>query len=172
MPAQTLRGNIAAIVRDRLGVAATYAHAAKQVTPGDPIASESRLLKWYAVYPGDRPIPAEISSLARHPLESGALDVEGLGFVVLHRCGGDFYFLIVATWRNENELWETVWYKDGDNMTSFEPFVRDTQHLPTFCVWELVPVWHEQGAWVRFLQSHREVPDVETWCEDLYSGVA
>ncbi len=172
MPNQTLQANIAGIVRDHLGVAATYAHVAKQVTAGEPIASVSLLLKWYDVFPIDRPVPAEISSLARQPLQSGALSVEGLGFVILHRCGGDFYFLIVSTWRNENELWETVWYKDGDRMASFEPFVRGTQHLPTFCVWELVPVWHEQGAWVRFLQSRREAPDVETWCADRYSGVA
>ena len=42
--------------------------------------------------------------------------------VVLHRCGSDFYFLIVCTWRNENELWQTVWYKDGDRMDAFAPF--------------------------------------------------
>ena len=33
---------------------------------------------------------------------------------ILHRCGEDFYFLLVCTWRNENELWETVWAKNGD----------------------------------------------------------
>ena len=25
-----------------------------------------------------------------------------------------FYFLLVCTWRNENELWQTVWAKDGE----------------------------------------------------------
>ena len=46
---------------------------------------------------------------------SGELgDLGELGFVVLHRCGESFYFLLVCTWRNENELWETVWAKDGD----------------------------------------------------------
>ena len=53
-----------------------------------------------------------------------------LGFVVLHRCGEDFYFLLVCTWRNENELWETVWAKDGGTTSSSargrsrEPTVR------------------------------------------------
>ena len=37
-----------------------------------------------------------------------------LGFVILHRCGEDFYFLLISTWRNENELWETVWAKAGE----------------------------------------------------------
>jgi len=27
----------------------------------------------------------------------------------------------------------------------------EVSHKPTLCVWELVPVWHEQQAWVRFL---------------------
>ena len=48
----------------------------------------------------------------RAPARSATLGE--LGFVVLHRCGESFYFLLVCTWRNENELWETVWAKDGD----------------------------------------------------------
>jgi len=28
--------------------------------------------------------------------------------------------------------------------------------VPAFCVWELVPVWHEQQAWKRFLESARD----------------
>jgi hypothetical protein len=75
--------------------------------------------------------------------------------VVLHRCGNDFYFLIVCTWRNSNELWQTVFYKDGDGMVDFAPFPREGAHKPTLCVWELVPVIHEQQTWVRFLGSTR-----------------
>ena len=34
-------------------------------------------------------------------------------------------------------------------------FHRDAEHKPTLCVWELVPVQHEQQAWTRFLASAR-----------------
>lgn len=41
----------------------------------------------------------------------GALSLSGdLGFAILHRCGESFYFLLVSTWGNDNELWETVAY--------------------------------------------------------------
>ena len=59
----------------------------------------------------------------------GRLAMHGLGLVVLHRCDADFYFLIACTWRNENELWETVWYKNGDGMDDFTVFPRDPVHL-------------------------------------------
>jgi len=75
---------------------------------------------------------------------------------VLHRCGKDFYFLLVSTWRHSNEIWETVFYKNGDAMPDFAPFPRDGAHKPCFCVWELAPVWHEKEAWTRFLTSARD----------------
>src|SRR3546814_7109998 len=76
-------------------------------------------------------------------------------FVILHRCGADFYFLLVSVWRGSNELWEAVWYQHGD-MPAFAPL--DSAYLPdagaprpTFCVWELGLVPHESAAWARYL---------------------
>jgi hypothetical protein len=91
---------------------------------------------------------AERSTRAR------SLSTDDLGFVILHRCGESFYFLIVATWRNDNELWETVWAKNGESEVPSAVAARGT-HRPTFCVWELGAVWHEQQAWSRFLRSSR-----------------
>ena len=51
----------------------------------------------------------------------GAIELEGLGFVILHRCGEGFYFLLACTWAGNNELWETVWAKDGDADPTFRP---------------------------------------------------
>src|SRR5438128_599716 len=82
--------------------------------------------------------------LARTRLRAAPLAATGLGFVILHRCGESFYFLIVCTWRNSNELWQTVFYKDGEAMKEFALYPRDGEHKPTLCVWELVPVGHEQ----------------------------
>ena len=97
-----------------------------------------------------QPVPAR--SIGADSFISGAncAEAKGCGFVILHRCGNDFYFLIVNTWRNNNELWETVYYKNGDAMDDFALFPREAKHKPTYCVWELVPLWHEKQAWERF----------------------
>ena len=79
-----------------------------------------------------------------------------LGFVVLHRCGESFYFLLVSTWQNDNELWETVWAKDGDDDPEFHPWPLEGSHRPTFCVWELGAVAHERLAWSAYLLSDRD----------------
>jgi len=155
-----------------IGVVPTYRHIPKHVSSGAPIELPGALLKWYEVHPLDHPVPGTISDLARDAFAKGAVNVQGLGFVVLHRCGGDFYFLITNTWRNENEIWETVFYKDGDAMPEFAEFPRHLPHLPTYCVWELVPVWHEQQAWVRFLLSHRDADAADRWVKDVYRGAA
>ena len=118
-------------------------------------------LKWYDLAPADAPVPAEIRELARRDLQAAAEDdtlgLSGeLGFVILHRCGESFYFLLVCTWRNDNELWETVWAKDGDDDPAFRPWSLEGTHRPTFCVWELGAVWHEQVAWSKYLRSCRD----------------
>ena len=56
-------------------------------------------------------------------------------------------------------------------MPGFAPFPRDAEHKPTFCVWELGPVWHEQQAWIRFLRSERGPEDEQAYLEDSYHGV-
>ena len=63
-------------------------------------------------------------------------------------------------------------YKDGDAIADFALFPRDGAHKPTLCVWELVPVWHEQGAWVRFLASPRDETAARAWLADRFAGPA
>jgi hypothetical protein len=82
------------------------------------------------------------------------------------------YFLIVCTWRNNNEMWQTVFYKNGEAMADFALFPRDAAHKPTLCVWELVPVQHEQQAWTRFLTSPRDEAAAGRWLADRYAGAA
>lgn len=171
MPA-TATGALASLLADDLGVPPTYTHAPKQATPGEPIELPGALLKWYDLHSADRSIPAEISALARAYLTRTPLELRGLGFAVLHRCGNDFYFLLVSTWRGSNELWETVLYKDGPGMADFALFPREGEHKPTFCVWELAPVWREAQAWVRFLSSARDEAAAEAWLAETYSGPA
>ena len=90
--------------------------------------------------------------------------------MILHRCGESFYFLLVSTWRNENELWETVWAKNGDGERRFRPWPIEGTHRPTFCVWELGAVWHEQQAWSRYLRSPRDEAEREAYVHDTFAG--
>jgi hypothetical protein len=166
--------HLAHILATDSGIDPEYRHGPKLVIPGEPLETPGAMLKWYGLHPEDRPVPGDVTRLARQRLASTLLplDAKGLGFVLLHRCGKDFYFLIVCTWRNSNEMWQTVFYKDGDAMPAFELFPRDAAHKPTLCVWELVPVWHEQQAWTRFLLSARDEAAAEAWAGDLYAGPA
>jgi hypothetical protein len=156
-------------------VSAAYRHATKAIRPAPPIALGETVLKWYDIAPADEPVPGDLHVLARGSLraaaESGSLDLEDeLGFVILHRCGESFYFLLVSTWRNENELWETVWAKDGDEDLTFRPWPIEGTHRPTFCVWELGAVCHEQQAWSRYLRSARGVKEREAYLRDTFEG--
>jgi hypothetical protein len=160
------------LIAQGIGVAPDYRHEPKEVAPNDVVQTRTALLKWYDIHPLAQPIPIGISALARAAVESGRLAMHGLGFVVLHRCGEDFYFLIACSWRNENELWETIWYKNGDAMEDFAVFPRDPAHLPTYCVWELVPIWHEQQVWSRFLSTDRGLNSIIEWSEQRYCGSA
>jgi hypothetical protein len=157
-------------------VAAEYRHLDKFARSEPSLALGDTVLKWYDVALDDAPVPLAIRALARRSLrdacrgdELGALGE--LGFVILHRCGEDFYFLLVCTWRNENELWETVWAKNGDADVLFRPWPTDGVHRPTFCVWELGAVVHEREAWTRYLLSPRDEGAKHAYLRDCYTGL-
>ena len=161
--------------RDGIGVRPDYLHAGKLACAGQSVALGDTLLKWYEVAPADEPIEPMVSDLARLGLSDaarlGELRLGGtLGFVVLHRCGGGFHFLLLCTWQNENELWETVWAKDGDADPEFHPWPLDGPHRPTFCVWELGVVAHERDAWSRFHRSPRDRDARLEYLRDTYAG--
>jgi hypothetical protein len=150
-------------------VAAHYVHRDKFATPRESIAAGDSQLKWSNVALPDAPVPREIEELARDYLKD--MRVAGdLGFVILHRCGEAFYFLIVSTWRNENELWESVYAKQDAGEPNFRPYTVQSSHRGTFCVWELGVVWHEQQAWKRFLTSQRTTEDVARYLNDRFEG--
>ena len=156
-------------------VETSYRHITKAIRPAAAITLGESRLKWYDIAPGDEPVPSELHVLARGTLhaasDSGLLDLDDdVGFVILHRCGESFYFLIVSTWRNDNELWETVWAKNGDDDVAFRPWPIEGTHRPTFCVWELGAVWHEQQAWSRFLRSQRDSLERDAYLRDTFAG--
>lgn len=153
-----------------------YRHIAKVARPEPSIMLGDSILKWYDISAAETPVPLAIRALARRCLrdgaKAGALEPAGdLGFVILHRCGQDVYFLLVSTWRNENELWETVWAKNGDDDVLFRPWPVEGTHRPTFCVWELGAVAHERMAWISYLRSSREEAARQAYLRDCYTGV-
>jgi hypothetical protein len=160
------------LIPNDTGIEPNYRHAPKRVVPGPALETPGATFKWYAVEAPDLPVPEAIAGLARAYLTNNALEARGLGFVILHRCGKEFYFLLVSAWRGNNEVWETVFYKDGDAMADFSVFPREGMHKPTFCVWELAAVWHEKQAWERFLMSARDEAAAQVWLRDLYTGQA
>ena len=157
-------------------VAESYGHAPKLALSRPSIALGDAVLKWYDIAPPDDPIEPDTVLLARRALGEavrlGELRLgDTPGFVILHRCGGDgFHFLLVSTWQNANELWETVWAKDGSNDPGFHPFPLEGTHRPTFCVWELGVVAHERAAWTRFLRSERDLEARHAYLRDTFEG--
>ncbi|WP_378946491.1 hypothetical protein [Mesorhizobium sp. ANAO-SY3R2] len=159
-----------------LGNIEGYAHCPKTVTPGLPSTAGGGLLKWYDIAKATTPVTHDTDVLARHFLAAetaaGRLDLEGeLGFVILHRCGGDFHFLLVSSWRNANEMWETVYAKTAD-AADFSLFPLPGPHRATFCVWELAAVNHEREAFGRYLFSARDDDAKRVYLTDMYRGGA
>lgn len=159
-------------------VGADYSHYAKQAVPQAPLDLGGGALKFYHVEKPGEPVPGAVAVSARALLARAAGETLGLdgdqGFVILHRCGADFHFLLVTLWRGNNEAWEAVWYHHGE-MADFAPF--DPAYppaggvpRPTFCVWELGVVAHEAAAWSRFLASPRAGNDLARWRADRFAG--
>lgn len=155
-------------------VSADYRHTTKLITPGDGLALPDSHLKWYDVHRPTATIADDVRAQARQFLtaevESGKLAIAGeLGFTILHLCGDSFFFLIVCTWRNNNEMWETVYARDTKESDTFTLVPQDT-HMEVICVWELGAVLHEQQAWTRYLYSARDRAAKVAYLDDRFTG--
>jgi hypothetical protein len=153
------------------GVDDDYRHCDKLVTPRGTIRHGKARLKWYDLAPAEEPVPSDVHQLAQRFLSSAPLDLgDDLGFVILHRCGREFYFLLVSSWRGNNELWESVYAKKSEAHPDFALFTFEGTHRGTFCVWEMGAVWHEQQAWKRYLRSARDDAARDVYLGDCFSG--
>jgi hypothetical protein len=135
-----------------------YMYYEKLITPDNDLSLPNTYLKWYNLYPADAEITPEQVKECRAFIEAEAkhLDLNGdLGFVILHRAG-NYLLLLLTTWRNTNEMWESVYTKDVRETSSYTINQFPGTHRGTYCVWELGIVWHERDAWVRFLSSKRD----------------
>jgi len=151
-----------------------YNYYEKLITPGEPLILPSAYLKWYDIYPPDAKITPEQVAECRAFLEgevtTGRLKLnDELGFVMLHRAG-QALLLLVTTWRNTNEMWESLYMKEVSGVEGYHAQEFDSSHRGTYCVWELGAVWHERHAWVRFLSSPRDEEAKLTYLNDRFSG--
>lgn len=152
-----------------------YKHIPKIAVPGEDVALPDGYLKWYDVRAEDAVIPAEVRTEAREFLrsesESGNLKLDGdLGFVIFHLCGESFYFLIVLTWRHQNEMWETLYAQDLKTGGGFSLVPQGT-HLEVICVWELGAVVHERQAWTDYLNSARDEEAKVAYLQSRFTGL-
>ena len=152
-----------------------YRHVSKRVSPGPPFAVPDVFLKWYALCREDQSIdPAgteEAHAFLAGEITDGRLPIAGdLGFAIHHRSGDDVHLLLVCTWRDDNEMWETVYVKDVRQDQAFN-LMPQTTHRGVMCVWEFGAVAHEHRAWTRYLRSARSSSDKRTYAEDMFEGV-
>ena len=143
-------------------VPTSYAHYGKQCVPGALLAAGGARFKWYDIFadPIDAALVLDARAFVTSETLAGRCAAAGdIGFVILHRCGADFYFLLVQVWRGANECWETVYYRDGstDGFSVFPAAypAAGQPSRPTFCVWELGAVAHEARTWSDYLRTER-----------------
>jgi hypothetical protein len=156
-------------------VSEDFAYVQKLVRRSEDLALSNAWLKWYEI---SRPgvdlgeLGAECRQFLRSEVRRGSLQLEQrFGFVLLHHCT-DVVFLIVLTWNNDNELWQTTYVRELDRDDPFERTTRDVSgHRPMLCVWELMPVSHERDAWVRFLRSGRSARDLAAYKASTFEGM-
>jgi len=160
----------------RLGnvVPAGYQYYEKLVTPDADLSLLGACLKWYNIRPPDAEITpeqvAESRAFVQTEVATGRLPLEDdLGFVLLHRAGAAL-LLLVITWRQTNELWESLYAKEVTAPGSYAPITFAGNHRGTYCVWELGPIWHERNAWVRFLASPRDEAAKLAYVQDRFTG--
>lgn len=176
-------------------VSRTYRHYEKTVYGHGVIQSTHNRLKWYDIARGRKPIDPEIRDLAqdflaRQTASVGLPAVQELGFVLLHKCGQNFYFLGLCTWRENNELWKTQFYFDAGKMEDFALYPpkgshhnhppqdhppqdyppQDYWHKDTFCIWELNVVSYETQAWTKYLRSERTDQNADAYLAANYSA--
>lgn len=140
------------------------------------ICPNNSRLKWYDIARKDHPVPSSIYKLALKFIDEQAIlnavpNENELGFTLLHRCGESFYFLMLCTWRDANELWKTVYYMDSKKMDNFSVFPQEHQHKATFCVWEMAVVTHETAAWTQYLLSTRNQKDEDDYLASLPNAI-
>jgi hypothetical protein len=97
--------------------------------PAKPLMGSNVFRKWYLVYPHERPFAGTDVK------EAGRLELrDEIGFTVQHRCAS-VNILYVCSWRENNELWETLYSSPADETFQLVSWLSKTG---TYCVWVIV----------------------------------
>ncbi|WP_328523065.1 hypothetical protein [Kribbella sp. NBC_00359] len=150
-----------------------WSHIRKESRPSDAQSLPGVYLKWYDVSAPDNAVSKAEQDQARRFLEQetgrGALAFRNeLGFVILHRSGAAFHFLIVCVWREVNEIWQVLYVKEAGG--TYHQVPDAGLFRPMQCVWELGPTSHEREAWSNYLLSPRDEASKLAYVEDLHQG--
>jgi hypothetical protein len=154
-------------------IPAGYKYNPKIISPNRLFYLNEAAFKWYNLYPEQKEITDvhidETKSFIISEIKNGILNLDNdLGYIILH-LAGEYLLLLINTWRNTNEVWESVYFKKL-NEKEYQPNKFETEHRATYCVWELGIVWHERNAWVRFIKSERDEKAKQEYLNDLFSG--
>jgi hypothetical protein len=152
---------------------ADYAHADKRIYPGEPLVLPGACMKWYDIRLPSEAASPEVTEEAREFLRAevaaGGLEFRNeLGFVLLHLDGGKF-FILICVWRDRDEMWQGLYYKD--DVEGFLRYAKKPGYLqPTQSVLELDATSHERRAWSRYLRSARDAAAKQAYLDDVATG--
>jgi hypothetical protein len=151
-----------------------YHHVAKAITPAAALQLPDAYLKWYQLCRADQAISAAMDTearvIVRDEAAAGRLPISGdLGFAIHHLSGEFIHLLLVLTWRSNNEMWETAYYRDVRDGGPFRLMPQGT-HRGVICVWEFGAVAHEHLAWTRYLCSSRDEAAKRAYVESQFTG--
>ena len=151
-----------------------YHHVTKKFRPGRPLVLPDTYLKWYQLSRENQIIDPADDTAARtvltEDIAAGRLPITGdLGFVIHHLSGEHIHLLLVCTWRDNNEMWETTYVKDSRQNHPFS-LMPQTTHRGVICVWEFGVVAHEHQEWTRYLRSSRDTAAKRAYIESQVTG--
>jgi hypothetical protein len=151
---------------------ADWSHGGKQIYPGENLILPDAYLKWYDIRRAAQAATPEVSDEAREFLRAeaaaGRLEFrKELGFVLLHR-EGEKYFMLLCVWRDKNEMWQGLFYKDSGGFLPYP--AKPGPMRPTQCVIELDATSHERRGWSRYLRSARDAAAKQAYIDDVCTG--
>lgn len=147
-----------------------WIHPVHHSTPGGHLVLPGARLKWYDIRAAGQEETPDVSAAAREFLRAetaaGVLEFHReLGYVLLHRCGADYYVMQVCVWRDRNELVQAIYARDGGGWQPYEQ--EPGLQLATQDVVELDVTAHERRAWSVYLRSARDTAAKRAYLDDF-----
>lgn len=161
-----------AILDEIADIPAGWALAHKEIYPGELLHVPGATFKWYDIRLAELPATPEVSEEAREfiraEVDAGRLEFRNeLGYVLLHLDGSKF-FMLVCVWRNQDSLWQGLYFKDQEGFQLYP--VKPGLLRATQSVVEMDATTHERNGWSRYLQSAHDAAAKQAYLDDLCTG--